>query len=74
MRLQIHASVNVYNAIDAANFAGLSQTGAPVTVRGSIMRPIAAPANAPSIKTPVVVSGRLPSQSRVNMDRTPPSM
>src|SRR5688572_16450847 len=50
-------------ALDTANLAGLSQTGAPVTMRGSMTRPITAAARAAIISKPAAVSGALPFQS-----------
>src|SRR5688572_3434758 len=50
-------------ALETANLAGLSQTGAPVTMRGSMAIPTTAAARAAIISRPAVVSGALPFQS-----------
>src|SRR5688572_12818057 len=54
-------------AMDTANFAGLSQTGAPVTVRGSTASPTIAAASTAIISRPDAVRGALPCQSFFNM-------
>src|SRR5688572_32418609 len=50
-------------ALETANLAGLSQTGAPVMVRGSMARPISAAARAAIISRAAAVRGALPFES-----------
>src|SRR5687768_18601936 len=50
-------------ALETANLTGFSQTGAPVTMRGSMARPMTDAARAAIISRPAAVSGALPFQS-----------